>query len=163
MGHAFQEMLISFSIQAKVSAAYHFTDPFVQPMQIHSFTADNASNNNTQTTTLDALDNSFKGDNQVFCFNHTLQLSANSLLKPFTRAGANADSDASGRDNIPDLEDINETDEDDTDDDDSAHEEDTDELNELDEDSWNELLVETADVCATLSKVCTVSLLDVSV
>ena len=43
---------------------------------------DNATSNDKQTTSLAALDNSFEVFNQVWCFNHTLQLSAKALLRP---------------------------------------------------------------------------------
>ena len=36
-----------------------------------------------QTTKLNQLDNPFDKENQVQCFNHTLQLSAKALLKPY--------------------------------------------------------------------------------
>jgi len=51
--------------------------------KIHAVNADNATLNDTQTTKLDQLDDTFDEDNQVQCFNHTLQLSAKALLKPF--------------------------------------------------------------------------------
>lgn len=54
--------------------------------QILAFNADNASNNNKQTTKLARFDNSFKSCNRVCCFNHTLQLAAKTLLMPFHSA-----------------------------------------------------------------------------
>jgi hypothetical protein len=45
--------------------------------------ADNASANDTQTTELSTLDNAFDAENRVRCFNHTLQLSAKTLIQPF--------------------------------------------------------------------------------
>ena len=40
--------------------------------------------NDTQTTELEALPNSFDAVNHVWCFNHTLQLSVKALLHLFT-------------------------------------------------------------------------------
>ena len=42
--------------------------------------------NDTQTRKLASLNNSFEMTNRVRCFNHTLQLSAKALLKPFAAA-----------------------------------------------------------------------------
>jgi hypothetical protein len=60
--------------------------------------ADNASANDKQTDALAKLDNSFNADGQVQCFNHTAQLSARSLIRPFNPGmtkGKNLD-DANG-------------------------------------------------------------------
>ena len=57
---------------------------FRHTRKILSFNVDNASANDTQTMNLDELDNSFNKENQVRCFNHTMQLSAKALPKPFT-------------------------------------------------------------------------------
>src|SRR6266436_3485264 len=54
--------------------------------KIHAVNADNATANDKQTTKLNALPNSFKEANHVCCFNHTLQLSAKSLLAPLNPA-----------------------------------------------------------------------------
>src|SRR5258705_11663448 len=70
MANAFQDMLERFGLTEKILA----------------FNADNATPNDVQTIKLDQLDNSFKEENRVRCFNHTLQLSAKSLLKPFNLA-----------------------------------------------------------------------------
>ena len=67
MAKAFQKMLQDFGLTEK----------------IHTVHADNATSNNTQTTKLDQLDNTFEEENWVQCFNHTLQLSVKALLKPF--------------------------------------------------------------------------------
>src|SRR5882724_4378904 len=79
MAIAFQNMLKQFKLNGKILA----------------FNADNATSNDTQMTKLNALDNSFNEENQVQCFNHTLQLSAKSLLKPLntTLSGKAADDD----------------------------------------------------------------------
>ena len=146
MAKAFQEMLKQSGLTNKILA----------------INADNASSNDTQTTELDKMDNSFNKENRVRCFNHTLQLSAKSLLKPFNTAlsGKAADDDNDVTDpyndqgipaideeedwgDEPDLEDL----EDDIDD------EDRDELQALSEDEQEQVLEETAVVRETVTKV----------
>jgi hypothetical protein len=48
--------------------------------------ADNATSNNTQSEALAGMANSYDEVNRVRCFNHTLQLSAKTLLRPFNTA-----------------------------------------------------------------------------
>ena len=75
-------------------------------------TGDNATSNDTQTTSMSELDtNAFKEENRVRCFTHTLNLACRSILKPFSarekkKKGADTgDGDAEGdTDSIPDLE-----------------------------------------------------------
>lgn len=75
-------------------------------------TGDNATSNDTQTTSMSELDtNTFKEENRVRCFTHTLNLSCKSILKPFSapekkKKDTDADEgDAEGdTDSIPDLE-----------------------------------------------------------
>ena len=55
-------------------------------MQILTFNADNATNNDKQTMCLHQLNNSFDHVNRIRCYNHTMQLSAKALLKPFMSA-----------------------------------------------------------------------------
>jgi hypothetical protein len=66
----FQGMLERFGLQRK----------------IFTFNADNASCNDTQSVELADLDNSFSDDDHIRCFNHTLQLSAHALLRPFNKS-----------------------------------------------------------------------------
>jgi hypothetical protein len=127
-------------------------------LQILAVTADNASSNDTQREALVGMDNSFIEENHIRCFNHTLQLSAKTLLCPFNPAlgkDAKDDSDSS-QDDLPDMED-----------DDSEKEEhgppdaaDTDniddninELDNLDADAREELITDTAIVHAMVLKV----------
>ena len=63
MVKAFQNMLKHFSLTQKIL----------------TFNADNTTANDKQTTKFSTLDNSFDEANQVWCFNHTLQLSAKAL------------------------------------------------------------------------------------
>ncbi|KAJ7286783.1 hypothetical protein C8J57DRAFT_1033674, partial [Mycena rebaudengoi] len=51
--------------------------------QILGFTGDNASSNDTQTKTLGRINEAFDPSFRTRCFNHTLQLSAKALMKPF--------------------------------------------------------------------------------
>jgi hypothetical protein len=66
-------------------------------LQILGVTADNATSNDTQRKKLARMDNSFLEQNHVRCFNHTLQLSAKALLRPFNPAlGKAADINCNG-------------------------------------------------------------------
>src|SRR5713101_4664775 len=86
MANAFQAMLARFGLTEKILA----------------FNADNATSNDKQTTKLDQLDNSFHKENRVRCFNHTMQLSAKALLKPFNTALSRTTAD----DSIDEDEDV---------------------------------------------------------
>ncbi|KDQ52103.1 hypothetical protein JAAARDRAFT_84792, partial [Jaapia argillacea MUCL 33604] len=55
---AFHNMLVDYGLEKKIL----------------SFTADNTTSNDKQTTKLDWLSNSFKAANRVRCFNHTVNL-----------------------------------------------------------------------------------------
>jgi hypothetical protein len=112
-------------------------------------------------------------DNRVRCFNHTLQLSAKTLLCPFNAGLGNTDEDATnaGVDDLPDLDD-DDNDNDDNDDEDSNSNSNRnssnvlddldadadngiDELNDLDSDTCEELLADTAALRQTVSKAST--------
>jgi hypothetical protein len=84
------------------------------PQQILAMNADNASLNDTQGETLVAMPNSFELENCVHCFNHTLQLSAKTLLHPFNAALGKAtdDGDDNGVNDFLDLDDDKDEDED---------------------------------------------------
>ncbi|KAG1800542.1 hypothetical protein EV424DRAFT_1294417, partial [Suillus variegatus] len=58
LAHAFQKMLEDFGLT----------------QEIFAFNGDNATSNDTQTTKLDQLPNSFAKKNCARCFNHMLQL-----------------------------------------------------------------------------------------
>jgi hypothetical protein len=136
--------------------------------KILSFNADNATSNDTQTTKLASLPNSFEEENRARCFNHTVQLSAKELIKPFN-AGMGA-RQASDGDNSLILEDIGDNsngdededdmgdeDEDDTDDEDKDNADDEDDnINEIDEmtdEEREEIAADTAIVRETVTKV----------
>src|SRR5882724_3572714 len=112
--------------------------------------ADNAAPNDTQTAILAKLNNSFEEDQRARCFNHTIQLSVKTLLRPFNTAlGAAGTADrASGDDDgtMPDLE-VIENDEAVEDADDQI-----DELEELEDAEREELLAATVNVRETISK-----------
>lgn len=107
------------------------------------------------------MKNSFEETNHVRCFNHTLQLSAKALLRPFNPAlGKAPDIDSDGgqddlegndnegdnndgkKDNRPDVLDVYDVDDDDID-----------ELDDLDADSRDELMADAAVVRTTVSKL----------
>ncbi|KAG2151559.1 uncharacterized protein EDB93DRAFT_1051851, partial [Suillus bovinus] len=49
-------------------------EDFGLTQKILAFNGDNSTSNDTQTTKLDQLPNSFAKENRARCFNHTLQL-----------------------------------------------------------------------------------------
>ncbi|GBE82246.1 hypothetical protein SCP_0406300 [Sparassis crispa] len=148
LAREFQAMLVRYGIEQKIL----------------TFNGNNATSNDKQTTELAKLPNSFEEVHRVRCFNHTLQLSAKSLLKPFNAALAKlSDLQDDTPDDLPDLLGPDDDGDDDDDDDvENAGMEFTDEeeiykevdgLAELDDDAREALLNETADVQATLTKI----------
>ena len=149
MAKAFQAMLERYDVSEKVLG----------------INADNALANDTQMSELDVLDNSFKEAYRARCFNHTLQLSVKTLLKPFNTAlsgkGADDDniSDDEGGDRLV-LEvdqgcEVTEKRCEVTEEDGNIGDEDDgiDELERLDEGERRTILEKTAAVRATVSKV----------
>jgi hypothetical protein len=151
LAREFQDMLTRFGLTHKILA----------------MNADNASSNDTQTTSLANLDNSFEEENRVRCFTHSMQLSANALIQPFNAGMTPApvlevDDDApdgSGGDTPSDNE---EGDDDDNEDEDkdsllALNEDDVDdgidELEDLSETDRETLMQETQDVRVTVSKL----------
>lgn len=155
MANAFQDMLKQFKLTEKILAV----------------NADNATSNDTQTTKLDKLDNSFSEQNRVRCFNHTLQLSAKALLRPFNTAlsgktAGNDDGDDVTAQDIDDNHLMPEDDEEEVEGEDDEEEADpegegeveddnVDELQELSEDEQKQMLEETVAVREAVTKVCT--------
>jgi len=126
--------------------------------------ADNTTSNDTQGETLAQMPNSFDLENRVCCFNHTLQLSAKTLLQPFNVALGKAarDGDATDADDLSDEidEGLDEDDEDEDDDDGLPDVPDVDdiddgidEMDKLDADEQEAMIADTAAVCQTVSKV----------
>jgi hypothetical protein len=106
------------------------------------------------------LPNAFEELNRVRCFNHTIQLSAKALLKPFSSAGSTETDNETenGDDGMPELqamddEDDKEEGEDDPDADDEDKEEEEDLLTDLDDDKREELINNTEAVRTMLNKV----------
>ena len=143
MAKAFQAMLEHFGLTEKILAV----------------NADNTTANNKQTTKLDSLNNSFNEENCVWCFNHTIQLSATTLLKPFNTALSRKAADkveASEEDAEEELvPEIEEEDKDEREDDDDQDDEDDgiDELQELTKSEREWVLENMAVVRQTVTKV----------
>jgi hypothetical protein len=127
--------------------------------QVLAFNGDNATSNDKQAACLHALPNSFDEVNRVRCFNHTMQLSAKSLLKPFSTMinDADVDNDDDDDSTVPELEGIgDEEEEEEADDEEDDKEEEKDVLEELSAEEREHLLENTAVVRTTLDKVCVV-------
>ena len=147
MAVAFQRMLKWFGLTKK----------------IHAVNTDNASANNKLTAKLAASDNSFEKDNHVWCFNHTMQLSAKTLLTPFNTAISRK---ATQDGEMPEQDDDRPTPEQDEDDKDNEDNEEDDaqcaddgddgidELGELSESERAGVLESTAAVRDMVTKVC---------
>jgi hypothetical protein len=123
---------------------------------------DNTDANDTQTTVLAKLNNSFKENQRAQCFNHTIQLSAKALLLPFNLAlGKVTEEAVVDNDNDNDMLDLEALDNDDGNDDDAEEcadvdddaDDGVDELDELDDAEREELLEGTAVVRGTVQKV----------
>jgi len=147
MAKAFQHMLEQFGLTEKILG----------------LNADNASANNKLTTKLSSLDNSFKEEYRARCFNHTMQLSAKTLLKPFNTALSGRDVDITDEEDddplIPEAEEEGEEEGEEEDNNNNNDEDDEDdgidELGTLSEEEWTQVLEDTAAVRTTVTKVCT--------
>ena len=130
-----------------------------------SFNGDNAMSNDKQTKFLHPLPNSFNQFNRICCFNHTMQLSAKMLLKPFSGPTVTDHDDldvntASPDDDndLPALEDLKDDNRDESDDnnkggdDEGNDKEEEDVLEILDAEEREALLENTAVVRTTLDK-----------
>jgi hypothetical protein len=134
--------------------------------------ADNATPNDKQIEILASLPNSFEEVNHVRCFNHSLQLSAKTLIAPFnvgicSKKGSH---DEDTDDPMPELcpidEDDDEDDEMDGDGEDAQGEDgddaddaddNLDELAMMDETEREQVMADTAAVRQAVSKVCHLS------
>jgi hypothetical protein len=134
--------------------------------QILAMNADNALSNDTQGEALAAMPNSFELENRVHCFNHTLQLSAKTLLHPFNVALGKAtdDGDNNGVDDLLDLDDDEDNDKDNDEDEDKDKilpyvpdiddiDDGIDELDELNGEMHEGMIADTAAVCEMVSKL----------
>lgn len=75
-------------------------EDFGLTQEIFAFNGDNATSNDTQTTKLDQLPNSFAKKNCACCFNHMLQLFAKTLLRPFNTALSGKDNNNNTPENL---------------------------------------------------------------
>jgi hypothetical protein len=130
--------------------------------QIHAMIADNVSSNDTQSVSLARRNNSYEEDNHVRCFNHTVQLSAKTLLAPFNPALSSSvpldgvEENDLDLDEIPELEGVSDSEDEDTpglDCEDGDDEEDSNDFTELTEEEREEILTKTAAVRETVTKV----------
>src|ERR1700690_1425409 len=72
-----------------------------------SYNGDNTTSNDMQTVALAKKKNSFEECNRGRCFNHTVKLAGNALLRPFIACFQSRDpDDAALDDNLPEVEDI---------------------------------------------------------
>jgi hypothetical protein len=135
---------------------YSFLFPICFSLQVLAFNGDNATSNDKQAACLHALPNSFDEVNRVCCFNHTMQLSARSLLKPFSTTIDDADADADADSDLapPALEEISDEDEASADNNNNNREEEDDALEALSAEEKEALFDNTAAVRTTLDKVC---------
>ena len=143
MAKAFQHMLEQFGLTEKILG----------------LNADNASANNKLTTKLSSFDNSFKEEYRAQCFNHTMQLSAKTLLKPFNTALSGQDVDITDEEDddplIPEAEEEGEEEDNNNNNDEDNEDDGIDELETLSEEERTQVLEDTAIVRTTLTKVCT--------
>ena len=141
MAKAFQDMLEQFGLSEKILG----------------LNADNASANDKLTTKLSSLNNSFQEDYRARCFNHTMQLSAKTLLKPFNTGLSSRDVDITDEEDddllIPEAEEEDDDDNNNKDDEDEG----IDELETLSEEEQTQVLEDTAAVRTTLTRVCSES------
>jgi hypothetical protein len=133
--------------------------------------ADNATSNDTQGEVLAGMPNTFVLEHRVRCFNHTLQLSAKTLLRPFNTGLSKAAEDADTAD-TKDVDDLLDSDSDSNSEDGvEGKDEDgdgedlsaladagdindgIDELGALDAATCDEILTDTAAVCETVTKL----------
>lgn len=131
--------------------------------KILTVNTDNATSNDTQTTKLDQLDNTFNEENQVRCFNHTLQLSTKAVLKLFNIGffgNVTDNNNKVAQDNNSDLGMLEDEKQDKESEENKKEqienkntEDDIDELKDLSKDEQNWVLEETVVVCETVTKV----------
>ena len=164
LAKAFQQMLEAFGLQDQVRLLSNVKLLNLSSQQILAMNADNATSNDTQGESLADMPNSFKLENRVRCFNHTLQLSAKTLLRPFNVGLGKATEDGDGAD-VDDLlgqdDDEDEDDNEDEDDDEDLLDvpniddidDGIDELDELDEDAREDMIADTAAIRETVSKL----------
>ena len=133
--------------------------------KILAMNADNASSNDRQTTKLASMDNTFHLDHRIHCFNHTIQLSAKTLLCPFNasiKTTNDGDDNEAGvaeetRMALQDFEEDKDEDEDEGDGIDwntEDFDDGVDELDALPASECERVIAETATIRETITKVC---------
>jgi hypothetical protein len=178
LAKTFQKVLETFNLQDRVSLSSNVMHSNLSSLQILAMSADNATSNDTQVEALAGLPNSFVPEHRVRCFNHTLQLSAKALLRPFN-AGLDNTTKGGDNDDIDDLVALSLDDDDDDEDEDEDGEGDgegdgededlpappnvddiddvddgIDELDALSAEEREEILTDTVAVRETITKVC---------
>jgi hypothetical protein len=162
LAKAFQQMLESFGLQDRVCLLSNtiIYNANLLYQQILAMNADNATSNDTQGETLAHMPNSFKLENRARCFNHTLQLSAKTLLRPFNVGLGKTTDDDGGVDDLLDQDNASDNEDEDGDGDGDVGlpdfddvDDGIDELDELDEDARNVIIADTAAVRETVSKI----------
>lgn len=161
LARAFGAMLRRHGLEEKVCRSDETTSVrllTVHTNQILAVIADNATSNDTMITHLDGISNAFDELNRVRCFNHTLQLSAKTLLKPFNAGVSSSTTDNAEFDDGLCFE-GEEDDEEGAHDEELGHddEDSEDELADLDEYQRADLMEKTAVVRTVVSKVCLLS------
>jgi hypothetical protein len=140
MANAFQHMLEQFGLTEKILG----------------LNADNASANNKLTTKLSSLNNSFKEEYWAQCFNHTMQLSAKTLLKPFNTALSSQDVDITDKEDddplIPEAEEEGKEEDNNNNNNEDDEDDGIDELETLSEEERTQVLEDTVVVRTTLTK-----------
>jgi hypothetical protein len=144
MAIEFQHMLKEFSIEDKIL----------------SLNADNATSNDTQTAKLTSLPNSFEEENRVRCFNHTMQLFAKELIKPFNagmsarQAGDDGDMPIGSGNDCKDDDNDKDEDKDGNSNDNSDDDKDNkiNKIEEMTEEEREEIVADTAIVRETVTK-----------
>ena len=118
LANAFQMMLKRHGLEHKVCLTFGSRVCCTLTIsQMLAFNADNATSNNKQTVDLARKKNSFEECNHGRCFNHTVQLVAKALIKPFTACISSAtteDDDVASDDNMVEVEAVEDNDDDNT-------------------------------------------------
>jgi len=118
--------------------------------------------NDKQTSTLSTHNNSFDKANRVRCFNHILQLSAKTFLKPFNPglgAAASEEVDEDGEGNNLNTEEFSAVQEDEDEEEEDGgtaddKDDDIDETDSVEDEECETLLADTVSVRETVTKVC---------
>lgn len=153
LAEEFHGMLVKHGLKKKVHQRDVLPFYLLNANQILLFTADNATSNDKQTDYLSGLSNSFEELNQVRCFNHTIQLLAKALLKPFYSPGLMGKDDETDDGVVLQAMDDEEEKEEEDKMDDEDKEEEEDPFGAMDDDKGEGLIKNTEAVRIMLMKV----------